>query len=145
MVELDKVPLKYEGLDVWEIWVSESQERMTVAVDPKHLDRFMELSRKHEVESTVIGRYTRTGKLHLTYGGKTCAYLDLSFFPEDFPQWEFEAALDCRRGAGPVRAGAVGTGGLRKLLHALLATPEPLLAANGFSASTTTKSREAAP
>lgn len=32
LVELDKVPLKYEGLDVWEIWVSESQERMTVAV-----------------------------------------------------------------------------------------------------------------
>ena len=34
-VDLDKVPLKYEGLDQWEIWVSESQERMTIAVDPK--------------------------------------------------------------------------------------------------------------
>ncbi len=90
-VELEKVPLKYEGLDVWEIWVSESQERMTVAVRPEHLDRFMELSRLHEVESTVIGRYEGTGKLHLTYEGKTCAYLDLSFFAEDFPQWEFEA------------------------------------------------------
>ncbi len=90
-VELEKVPLKYEGLDVWEIWVSESQERMTVAVRPDHLDRFMELSRMHEVESTVIGRYEGTGKLHLTYEGKTCAYLDLSFFAEDFPQWEFEA------------------------------------------------------
>ncbi len=90
-VELEKVPLKYEGLDVWEVWVSESQERMTVAVAPEHLDRFMELSRVHDVESTVIGRYEDTGKLHLTYEGKTCAYLDLSFFAEDFPQWEFEA------------------------------------------------------
>ncbi len=90
-VELDKVPLKYEGLDVWEIWVSESQERMTVGVKPEHLSRFMELSRKHEVESTVIGRYEDSGKLHLTYKGKTCAYLDLSFFEEEFPQWKFEA------------------------------------------------------
>lgn len=90
-VELDKVPLKYSGLDVWEIWVSESQERMTVAVAPEHLDPFLELSRKHEVESTVIGRYESSGKLHLTYNGRTCAYLDLSFFSEDFPQWEFEA------------------------------------------------------
>ncbi|HOV86058.1 MAG TPA: AIR synthase-related protein [Syntrophobacteraceae bacterium] len=90
-VELEKVPLKYAGLDVWEIWVSESQERMTVAVSPEHLDRFLELSRKHEVESTVIGRYENSGKLHLTYHGRTCAYLDLSLFSEDFPQWEFEA------------------------------------------------------
>jgi phosphoribosylformylglycinamidine synthase subunit PurSL len=90
-VELDKVPLKYEGLDVWEIWVSESQERMTVAVPPKCLDRFLALSEQHEVESAVIGRYEANGKLHLAYGGKTCACLDLSFFKEAFPQWEFEA------------------------------------------------------
>jgi phosphoribosylformylglycinamidine synthase subunit PurSL len=91
VVELDKVPLKYEGLDVWEIWVSESQERMTVAVPAVHLGRFLELSQQHEVESAVIGRYEDSGKLHLTYAGKTCACLDLSFFKEAFPQWEFEA------------------------------------------------------
>ncbi len=90
-VELDKVPLKYEGLDVWEIWVSESQERMTVGIRPESLERFMALARRHEVECTVIGRYEDSGKLHLTYKGKTCAYLDLSFFREEFPQWEFEA------------------------------------------------------
>ncbi|UCG13227.1 MAG: phosphoribosylformylglycinamidine synthase subunit PurS [Deltaproteobacteria bacterium] len=91
MVELEKVPLKYEGLDVWEIWVSESQERMTVAVKLHHLERFMQLSRKHEVESTVIGRYTDSGKLHLTYKGETCAYVDLDLLESGFPQWEFEA------------------------------------------------------
>jgi phosphoribosylformylglycinamidine synthase len=90
-IELDKVPLKYEGLDQWEIWVSESQERMTVAIKPEDLNRFMELSRKHAVESTVIGRYTDTGKLHITYKGKTCAYVDLSLPESGFPQWEFEA------------------------------------------------------
>jgi len=90
-IELDKVPLKYEGLDQWEIWVSESQERMTVAIKPEDLNRFMELSRKHAVESTVIGQYTDSGKLHITYKGKTCAYVDLSLPESGFPQWEFEA------------------------------------------------------
>ncbi|MCU0586769.1 MAG: AIR synthase-related protein [Syntrophobacteraceae bacterium] len=91
VVDVDRVPLKYEGLDVWEIWVSESQERMTVAVHPARLDRFMELSARHEVESTVIGRYEASGRLDLRYRGKTAACLDLSFFSEEFPQWEFEA------------------------------------------------------
>ncbi|PQP32976.1 phosphoribosylformylglycinamidine synthase, partial [Desulfobacteraceae bacterium SEEP-SAG10] len=90
-VQLEKVPLKYQGLDQWEIWVSESQERMTVAVNPAHLERFMELSGMHAVESTVIGRYTNTGKLHITYNGRTCAYIDMNFLTSGFPQWEFDA------------------------------------------------------
>ncbi|MBW1698738.1 MAG: phosphoribosylformylglycinamidine synthase [Deltaproteobacteria bacterium] len=90
-IDLEKVPLKYEGLDQWEIWVSESQERMTVAVHPKDLDRFLELSRKHAVESTVIGKYTDFGKLHIKYHGKTCAYVDMDLLKSGFPQWKFEA------------------------------------------------------
>jgi phosphoribosylformylglycinamidine synthase len=90
-IQLEKVPLKYDGLDQWEIWISESQERMTIAVAPEHLEQFMALSRRHAVESTVIGRYTDTGKLHITYNGKTCAYVDLDLLTGRFPQWEFEA------------------------------------------------------
>ena len=90
-VDLDRVPLKYDGLDQWEIWVSESQERMTVAVRPEDVDRFMALSALHGVESTVIGRYTDSGRLHLKYKGQTCAYIDLDLLASDFPQWEFEA------------------------------------------------------
>jgi phosphoribosylformylglycinamidine synthase II len=90
-VALEKVPLKYDGLDQWEIWVSESQERMTVAIRPQDRERFMALSRQNAVESTVIGRYTDTGKLQITYDGKTCAYVDMDFLQSGFPQWEFEA------------------------------------------------------
>lgn len=90
-IQLEQVPLKYAGLDQWEIWVSESQERMTVAVLPQHLDRFLELSRLHAVESTVIGRYTDSGKLHITYRGQSCAYVDMDLLTSGFPQWEFEA------------------------------------------------------
>ena len=90
-VDLDKVPLKYEGLDQWEVWVSESQERMTIAVKPEHLSRFMALSEKHGVESTVIGEYNDSGALRLDYRGKTCAFIRMDFLQSDFPQWEFEA------------------------------------------------------
>ncbi|RJQ74638.1 MAG: phosphoribosylformylglycinamidine synthase [Desulfobacteraceae bacterium] len=90
-IELENVPLKYAGLDQWEIWVSESQERMTVAIAPENEKRFFELSARHAVESTVIGRYTDSGKLHITYNGKTCAYVDLDLMKAGFPQWRFEA------------------------------------------------------
>jgi phosphoribosylformylglycinamidine synthase len=90
-VHLDRVPLKYEGLDQWEIWVSESQERMTVGIKPESWDRFLELARKHNVECADIGRYTDSGRVHLLYKGKTCAYVDLDFLKSDFPQWTFEA------------------------------------------------------
>jgi len=91
-VDLKKVPLKYEGLDPWQIWVSESQERMTVSVAPQDIDAFMALAEKHNVEATVIGRYTGDGKLKLTYGDQVCAYVDVAFLEKGFPQWEFEAA-----------------------------------------------------
>ncbi|MFC1824357.1 AIR synthase-related protein, partial [Thermodesulfobacteriota bacterium] len=90
-VDLDRVPLKYEGLDQWEIWVSESQERMTIAVKPQDLDTFMQLSAKHAVESTVIGEYNDSGYLRLDYKGKTCALVKMDFLESDFPQWQFDA------------------------------------------------------
>ena len=90
-VDLDRVPLKYQGLDQWEIWVSESQERMTIALKPDHLDRFMDLSAKHSVESTVIGEYNDSGYLQLDYKNKTCAYIRMDLLKSDFPQWEFDA------------------------------------------------------
>ncbi|MFH1143353.1 MAG: AIR synthase-related protein [Candidatus Eisenbacteria bacterium] len=90
-VDLDRVPLKYSGLDQWEIWISESQERMVIAVHPDRIEEFLELSRRHAVESTVIGRYTDSGYVHLKYEGVSCAYVALDLFESDFPQWTFAA------------------------------------------------------
>ncbi|MFC1495098.1 phosphoribosylformylglycinamidine synthase subunit PurS [Thermodesulfobacteriota bacterium] len=120
-VDLDKVPLKYEGLDQWEIWVSESQERMTIAVKPENLERFMELSEKHAVESTVIGEYNDTGYLRLEYNGKTCAYISIEFMESDFPQWQFEAEWtppELRGLREPVISEPAGHGDVLKLLLA---------------------------
>jgi phosphoribosylformylglycinamidine synthase len=90
-IELDRVPLKYAGMDPWEIWVSESQERMTVAVAPADLDAFVRLSHRHAVESTVIGTYTASGRLHIRFNGRSCAYIDLNFLDKGFAQWRFKA------------------------------------------------------
>jgi phosphoribosylformylglycinamidine synthase II len=90
-VWLDQVPLKYAGLDPWEIWVSESQERMVVALAPEHQEAFRDLARLHEVEVSAIGRFTDTGLIEVKHGGRTCALMDLAFLQEDFPAWEFAA------------------------------------------------------
>ncbi len=90
-VWLDKIPLKYAGLDPWEIWISESQERMVVAVSPENADRFLDLAGRHAVEATAIGRYTASGVLQVSHRDRTCAAIDLSFLEEDFPPWEFTA------------------------------------------------------
>jgi phosphoribosylformylglycinamidine synthase len=122
-IELEKVPLKYEGLDQWEIWVSESQERMTIAIRPEDLDRFMALSKLHAVESTVIGRYTDTGKLHITYEGKTCAYVDLDLLESGFPQWEFEAEWAPAEQRGLREPVIKAPGDYNRLIRDLMARP----------------------
>ncbi len=122
-VWLEKVPLKYSGLDQWEIWVSESQERMTVAVRPEDVDRFMALSEKHAVESTVIGKYKDSGKLHLTYEGKTCAYVDMDLLQSGFPQWEFAAQWRSPEMRGLCEPVLGEPADYRQLLGALLASP----------------------
>jgi phosphoribosylformylglycinamidine synthase len=123
IVELDKVPLKYEGLDQWEIWVSESQERMTIAVPPECIERFMELSRKHAVESTVIGSFNDTGYLRLDYKGKTCAYVRMDLLKSEFPQWEFEAQWTPPELRGLVEPVLTEPSDFGKLLKAMLSRP----------------------
>jgi len=90
-VWLERVPLKYPGLDPWEIWVSESQERMVAAVPPENDAAFQDLARKHAVEATVIGRYRDHGVLKVRHQDRPCAFVELSLLQEEFPPWEFAA------------------------------------------------------
>ncbi len=76
---LDKVPLKYPGLQPWETLVSESQERMTLAVREEAVPELKELAKKHDVEIAVVGRFTNTGKFVVKYREKIVAYLSTSF------------------------------------------------------------------
>ena len=90
-LHLDRAPLKYPGLQPWEILVSEAQERMTVAVPQEKLHEFLALSEKMGVESTVLGKFTDSGKYHCLYKGKTVAYLDMDFVHEGVPQMTLTA------------------------------------------------------
>jgi phosphoribosylformylglycinamidine synthase len=90
-IYLDKCPLKYAGLNPWEILLSEAQERMTVVVDPEKLDEFLKLAKRRGVESTVVGKFTDTRKFHALYRDKTVAHLDMEFLHEGAPQMKLKA------------------------------------------------------
>lgn len=76
---LEKVPLKYPGLQPWEILVSESQERMTLAVKKENIEKLEALGKKHSVELCVVGKFTNSRMFHVLYNEKTVGYLDLEF------------------------------------------------------------------
>lgn len=85
-LELEKVPLKYPGLSPWEIWISESQERMTMAVPPENTDKLIAHFAKRGVEATIIGTYTDTGRAHITWNGDTIMDLDMDFLHDGNPE-----------------------------------------------------------
>ena len=103
-LDLGKAPLKYPGLNPWEILLSEAQERMSLAVDPLKIDSFLELAKKMDVEATVLGKFTRSGRFHVRFGGMTVAYLEMDFLhegvPADASQCEMEIPETSRR-SGP--------------------------------------------
>ncbi len=90
-VELSKAPLKYPGLSYAEIWISEAQERMVLAVPPEHLSALTELCEREDVESCVLGEFTDTGRLRLFYEGESVADMDMDFLHNGLPRPSREA------------------------------------------------------
>jgi phosphoribosylformylglycinamidine synthase len=85
-VQLDQVPLKYPGMAPWEIWISESQERMTLAIPKEKLREFMDLVQRREVEATVIGAFTDSGRCVVEYHGEIVMDVDLDFLHDGLPK-----------------------------------------------------------
>lgn len=79
IVELEKVPLKYEDLAPWEIYVSESQERMLLAVPAANLENVLEIFENEDVEASAIGKYTADNMLQIYYQGEKVADVDIPF------------------------------------------------------------------
>ncbi|MDP2919517.1 MAG: phosphoribosylformylglycinamidine synthase subunit PurL [Dehalococcoidia bacterium] len=90
-VDLEKVPLKYAGLSYTEIWISESQERMIIAVPPENIDELLKLFASEDVEATVIGEFAGDKHLRLFYQGKQVGALSMDFLHEGRPQWQMKA------------------------------------------------------
>ena len=90
-IDLAKVPLKQPGLSAWEILVSESQERMTIAVKPEDCAAFDAMAQLHEVEATPVATFTNTGMFHVKYEDDTVAYLSIEFLHDGVPQLQLES------------------------------------------------------
>ena len=100
-VHLDKVPLKYAGLSYAEIWVSESQERMLLAVPPDHIEELLDLFAGQNVEAAVIGEFTSDRRLQLFYEGNLVCDLGMEFLHHGLPQLQMEAVWEQPRHPEP--------------------------------------------
>ncbi len=94
VVNLEKIPLKYDGLQPWEIFISEAQERMTLAVPPKHFDELLRIAAVHEVEVSAIGSFTDSGFLEVYYDSRPVALLDMDFLHHGLPTYRLEAVWE---------------------------------------------------
>lgn len=90
-IDLALCPVKYPGLNPWELMVSESQERMTVAVPPAKITEFLKLAQKHDVMATDIGSFNDKGVLEVLYNKEIVASLPLDFLHNSLPQMQLEA------------------------------------------------------
>ncbi|MCD8139662.1 MAG: phosphoribosylformylglycinamidine synthase subunit PurL [Planctomycetaceae bacterium] len=90
-VELDKVPLKYDGLTYYEIWISEAQERMVISTDPSNLPALQALAKEENVEITPIATFTGDHHLSLLWKGHEVGRLDMEFLHDGIPMTEREA------------------------------------------------------
>ncbi|HDN97853.1 MAG TPA: phosphoribosylformylglycinamidine synthase subunit PurL [bacterium] len=96
-VYLEKVPLKYKGLNPWEIWLSESQERMVLAVPPDKVKKLLQIFKKEDVEAKVIGRFVNTGYLKIYYRGKVAGNLSMEFLHKNIPERKLKAYFKIKK------------------------------------------------
>lgn len=85
-IHADRVPLKHQGMAPWEIWLSESQERMVLAVPPKNWPALQALCAAEDVEVTEIGTYKDSGRLQVFFEGERVADLTMSFLHDGLPR-----------------------------------------------------------
>ena len=118
-LDLAKAPLKYAGLQPWEILVSEAQERMSFAVPPEKLDEFKRLAAERDVEVTVLGEFTDNGKFHILYNDRTVALIDIEFMHAGLPQMSLKARWERKKFDEPAFAGRCAGADLVSMLGRL--------------------------
>ena len=87
-LDLAKCPLKYPNLSPWEIMISESQERMTLAVPSKNWEAFSALAKDYAVEAHALGEFNDEGRLEVFFAGQLVGLLDLEFLHRGVPTME---------------------------------------------------------
>jgi phosphoribosylformylglycinamidine synthase II len=97
-VHLDRVPLREEGMEPWEVMISESQERMIAIVRPQMLEAVVLVLRRWELEHAVIGEVTSSGELRAFWEGAVVGAMPARFLTDECPRYEVEQE---QRLAGP--------------------------------------------
>jgi phosphoribosylformylglycinamidine synthase subunit PurSL len=90
-IDLGACPLKYQGLSPWEILVSESQERMSLAVEGGKMAALAALAARRGVEATVVGEFTDSGFVEAKHGGKIVCLLSMEFLHRGLPAMKLSA------------------------------------------------------
>lgn len=85
-VNLERVPLKYAGIDPWEIWLSESQERMVLAVPPPNLGKLKKLFADEDVDCSDIGTFSNDGRLTVKHNDEVLVDMDMAFLHDGVPK-----------------------------------------------------------
>lgn len=93
-LDVSHVPVKYPGLQPYELVVSESQERMTFSVPQAKLEAFLALAKRRSVEASVVGEFNDSGFFRVDYRGKTVAELELAFLHDGLPPMVLKAKWD---------------------------------------------------
>ena len=126
-VNLERAPVKYDGLSPTEIWISEAQERMVLSVPPAKVERLRAICVAHGVELCDLGEFgSADGTIRLMWHGTEVGSLDTHFLHEGVPMPTREAVWDAAWSAAQVPAAGNGTGVGPRLLDttcALLAHP----------------------
>jgi phosphoribosylformylglycinamidine synthase len=89
-VDLDRVPLREEDMEAWEIMVSESQERMVAVVRPERLEDVVGICRRWELAHAVIGEVTETGELRAFHGGEVVGEIPAALLTDECPRYAVE-------------------------------------------------------
>ena len=103
-VQLERVPLKYQGLHPWEVWLSEAQERMVLSVPADNWPRLLEICEAHDVEAVALGTYDGSGRMHIQYNDLVVADLDCHFLHDGIPQRQLKAVWRSPQTAVPALA-----------------------------------------
>ena len=93
VIQLERVHLKYPGLTPWEIWLSEAQERMVLAVPDSAMGEMKDICALYDVEMTDIGTFSGNNRLVVRYQDKNLLDLDNAFLHEGIPQRRLTAVL----------------------------------------------------
>ena len=119
-VELDRVPLRDDDLEPWEIMISESQERMVAVVAPERLASVEEVCRRWEVSSAVVGEVSGSGELRCFFAGELLAAIPARLLTEEAPRYRVERR---RRRAPAAAVPPTWDVSVQEALLALLASP----------------------